>query len=151
MFKIIKYNHKYKEDMLSCYLLAKDALGGNLQIREDLLDIQKHYFDKNDMFWIAIGDDNRTIGMVGTNTVYETDMWLKRLFIKPAMKRKGIGTALLAVAEKYAQTKGITKIHTRFNDNCVEALYFYPSQGFVETKRSDGLRHFVKIKGDIKL
>jgi len=97
MYKIIKYESKYKDDMLFCYLSAKDALGVIPHLRDDLLDVQKCYFDKNDMFWIAISDDNRVVGMIGTDTVSETDIWLKRLFIKPEMKRSGIASALLAI------------------------------------------------------
>lgn len=144
MIKTIKYNHEYRDDMLFCYLLAKDALGGIPRLRDDLLDIQKHYFDNNDMFWIAINDENRVVGMIGTSTVSETDMWLKRLFVKPNAKRSGIAGMLLDVVEEYAKSKGVLTIHTRFNDNYIEAPLFYSSKGFVESKRSNGLRHFIK-------
>ena len=145
MLKIIKYTHEYRGDMLFCYLLAKDALGEIPRLRNDLLDIQKYYFDRNDMFWIAINDENRVVGMVGTSTVSETDIWLKRLFIKPNVKRSGIASALLDVVVEYAKAKGVLSIHTRFNDNYIEASRFYSSKGFVESERSDGLRHFIKI------
>ena len=144
MFKIIKYSQEYRDDMFYCYLLAKDALGDTIHLRDDLFDIQKHYFDKGDMFWIAIDDNNRVVGMVGTNTISKTDLWLKRLFIKPEMKRKGIACALLTVAIEYAKSKGIVLLHTRFNDNYIEASHFYLSQGFIESERSNGLRHFIK-------
>ena len=130
--------------MFFCYLSAKDALGAIPRLREDLLDIQTYYFDKNDMFWIAVNDDNRVIGMIGTDTVSETDMWLKRLFIKPEMKRNGVAGSLLAVVEEYANSKGILSIHTRFADNYIEAFRFYSSKGFIESDRSDGLRHLIK-------
>lgn len=144
MFKIIKYNQEYRDDMLFCYLSAKDALGVMPHLREDLLDIQKYYFDRNDMFWIAINDANRVIGMIGTDTVTEKNMWLKRLFIKPEMKRRGLASALLNVVEEYAKSKGILSIHTRFGDNYIEASQFYLSKGFIECERSDGLKHLIK-------
>ena len=144
MFKIIKYSMEYRDDMFYCYLLAKDALGDTIHLRDDLFDIQKHYFDKGDMFWIAIDDNNRVAGMVGTNTTSKTDLWLKRLFIRPDMKRKGIAYELLAVVKEYAKSKGIISVHTRFNDNYTEAAYFYLSQSFIESEHSNGLRHFIK-------
>ena len=96
------------------------------------------------MFWIALDDNNRVIGMIGTSTVSESDMWLRRLFIKPAFKRKGLGSALLATAEEYAKQKGIVNIHTRFAEWFNEAAMFYPAKGFVEIGKSDGRRHFIK-------
>ena len=133
--------------MFFCYLSAKDALGVIPRLRDDLLDIPnipKYYFDKNDMFWIAVSDDNRVIGMIGTNTVSETDIWLKRLFVKPEMKRNGIAGALLSVVEKYAKSKGVLSIHTRFSNDYIEASCFYPSKGFIESESNEGLRHFIK-------
>ena len=144
MFKIIKYSHEYRDDMFYCYLSAKDVLSDALRLRDDLLDIQKYYFDKGDMFWIAVDDHNRVVGMVGTNTTSKNDLWLKRLFIRSDMKRKGIACALLAVVIEYAKSKGIISIHTRFNDNYIEASHFYLTQGFIESERSDGLLHFIK-------
>jgi hypothetical protein len=34
-------------------------------LNEDLLDIQKNYFDKDDKFWIAVDDDDRVVGSIG--------------------------------------------------------------------------------------
>ena len=144
MFKIIPFQRKYRDDAIFCILNAKDALSRVPDLNEDLLDVQASYFDKGDMFWIALDISDRVVGTIGTNTTSKTDMWLKRLFIKPEMKRQGIGSALLATAEAYAKSKGVQLIHTRFADDFIEASYFYPSKGFVESKPSDGLRHFVK-------
>ena len=96
------------------------------------------------MFWIAVDDCDRVIGMVGTKAVSADDMWLKRLFIKPDYKRGGLGSALLAAAEGFAASRGIAVIHTRFSHNYEEAAAFYPAMGFVEAGESEGMRHFVK-------
>ncbi|MDD3972167.1 MAG: GNAT family N-acetyltransferase [Clostridia bacterium] len=145
MYKIISFEQKYRDDAIFCLLSAKDSLGRLPSLNEDLLDIQKNYFDKGDMFWVAIDDNNRVIGMIGTNTTSKTDMWLKRLFIKPTLKRQGLGSALLKTAEEYARAKGIVTIHTRFSDDFGEASKFYPAKGFIESERSNGLRHLIKI------
>jgi N-acetylglutamate synthase-like GNAT family acetyltransferase len=144
MFRIIPFQQEYRDDTIFCLLLAKDAKGKTPHLNEDVLDIQKSYFNKNDIFYIAIDNDNRVIGMLGTNTFSETDMWLKRLYVKPNMKRKGIASALLRAVEEYAKTKGITEIHTRFSDDNDEAPHFYFARGFCEIGRSEELRHLVK-------
>jgi len=144
MFKIIPFQSEYRDDVIFCLLLAKNAIQHIPRLSEDLLDIQKNYFDKEDMFWIALDDYNRVIGMIGTDTVSDTDMWLKRLFIKPEHKRMGLGSALLAKAEEFAKLKNITNIHTRFAEWYYEAALFYPSKGYVEAEKSDGRIHFIK-------
>ena len=134
MFKILSFQSEYRDDTIFCLLLAKDAISAGYppRLSEDLLDIQKNYFDKGDMFWIALDGNDRVIGMIGTSTVSVSDMWLKRLFIKPTHKRKGLGSALLATAEEYAKSKGIINIHTRFAEWYKEASVFYPAKGFIE-------------------
>ena len=144
MFRIVPFQEKYRDDVIFCILCAKDALGRVPNLNEDLLDIQANYFDKDDMFWVALNEADRVIGMIGTNTISDVDMWLKRLFIKPEIKRQGMGSALLIAAEKYAKLKDIKFIHTRFADDFAEAFHFYRAKGFVESERSDGFRHFVK-------
>ena len=144
MFSIVKYAPEYRDDLLFCYLCAQDALDPPPRLREDLLDIQRNYFDTGDMFWVALSAQGRVIGMLGTHTVSPTDLWLKRLFVKPELKRHGIASALLAVALEYAKAKGMTHIHTRFNDGYTEAAQFYPAKEFAEAERSDGLRHLIR-------
>ena len=146
MFKIVPFQNEYRDDTILCFLLAKDAISADHppRINEDLFDIQKNYFDKGDMFWIALDHDDRVIGMIGTRTVSVSDMWLKRFFVKPTHQRKGLGSALLATAEEYAKIKGVVTIHTRFLEWYSEASVFYPAKGFVEVGKSNGIRHFSK-------
>ena len=144
MYKIIPFEAKYRDDAIFCVLSSKNALGRIPKLNEDMLYIEKNYFDTGNMFWIAIDHSDRIIGTLGTQIVSETDMWLKRLFIKPSFKRKGIGSALLKEAEKFAELKGIAIIHTRFADDFNEAAYFYFNKNFIESERSGEYRHFIK-------
>lgn len=59
-----------------------------LGLNEDLLDVQANYFDKGDMFWLAIDENDRVIGSVGYSSVEGSDeVWLHRLFVKYNLKR----------------------------------------------------------------
>jgi len=137
MFKIIPFQNTYRDDMIFCLLSAKDALGRIPRINEDLFDIEKNYFDKDDMFWIAVDDHNRVIGMLGTNTTSSSEMWLKRFYVKPSLKRNGIGSALLATLEDYAKSKNVSTLYTSCALTYTEGLQFYHAKGFIEIDYKD--------------
>lgn len=97
-YSIIPFEQSYRDDAIFCLLSAKDALGRIPRLNEDLLDIEVNYFDKGDMFWLALDEQKRVVGMLGTKTVSPTEMWLKRFYVKPEFKRQGIGSTLIGVA-----------------------------------------------------
>ena len=100
--RVIKFEDKYRDDLIFMILEAKNALGRVPGLNEDLLDINKNYIDKGDMFWIALNEDDRVIGSVGYSSNENTkEVTLHRLFIKFNLKRKGLGTFLLEKAEEY--------------------------------------------------
>lgn len=135
--KIIVFDEKYRDDMIFMILSAKDALGRVPRLNADLLDIRKNYFDKGDMFWLAVDDNDRVIGSVGYSSEAGTnDVTLHRLFIKPSMKRQGIGTALLRVAEEHIRCAGKSAIYVHLGspkEQWFESWSFYPKHGYVET------------------
>ena len=140
--KIIKYEEKYRDDMIFMILEAKNALGRVPGLNEDLLDVRKNYLEVGDIFWLAIDDNDRVIGSIGYNSIKDTDeVWLHRLFVKYNLKRQGIGSALLETAEQYLrkQEKKIAKVHLGGND-WVESWTFYPKHGYVEYQE----RHMMK-------
>ena len=79
---IIKvYEEKYRDDMIFMVLQAKDALGRVPSINADLLEIMENYFDKGDMFWVAVNDNDRVIGCIGySRTENQDEAFLHRLY-----------------------------------------------------------------------
>ena len=119
-------------------LQAKDALGRKPTINEDLLDIRTNYFERGDMFWVAVDEDDRVIGCVGySKTDNLSEAFLHRLFVKASQKRSGIGTALLQTAEEYMRNKGITVSLVHLGEpkeQWFESYSFYPKHGYSEFK-----------------
>ena len=132
--KIIVYEEKYRDDLIFMVLQAKDALGRKPSINEDLLDIKSNYFDRGDMFWLAIDECDRVIGSIGYSKNENTkEAFLHRLYVKPSEKRKGIGTALLRVAENEMIKQGITLslVHLgESKEQWFESYSFYPKHGY---------------------
>lgn len=137
--KIIKFEPKYRDDLIFMILESKNELGRVPGLNEDLLDIQKNYFDKGDMFWIALDDNDRVIGSVGYSSIENSDdVVLHRLFVKYNLKNQGIGTALLKNAEEYLISIGKKAIIVHLGDkkHFYESWQFYPKHGYVEYEPS---------------
>ena len=131
--KIMKYEDKYRDDMIFMVLEAKNTLGRVPRLNEDLLDIKRHYFLSGDMFWLAVDDDDRVIGCIGYHKQTEDAAKLHRLYVKCSMKRQGIGTALLKTAERH-----IREARYRYSivhlggKEYFESRQFYPKHGYIE-------------------
>ena len=133
--KIVKFEPRYRDDLIFMILEAKNALGRVPGINEDLLDIKKNYFDDGGMFWIALDENDRVIGSVGYSPVIGSDeAWLHRLFVKFNRKREGIGSRLLKAAEEYARADGkrVLLVHLGERSDWYESYSFYPKHGYSE-------------------
>ena len=132
--KIIPFEEKYRDDMIYMVLSAKNAIGRIPHINEELLDIKKYYFDKGHPFWIAIDEFDRVIGCIGTKNDEEGNLFLSHLFVKFDLKRHGIGSKLLDIAEDSAKSRGYKEIHTHLGKDYLESHVFYPKHGYKEYK-----------------
>ena len=134
--KIIPYEEKYRDDLIFMILQAKDALGRKPSINGDLLDIKSNYFDRGDMFWLAIDENDRVIGSVGYSKIENTnEAFIHRLYVKASEKRKGIGTLLLQVAENemIKQEIAVSLVHLgEPKEQWFESYFFYPKHGYCE-------------------
>ena len=134
---IIKpYEEKYRDDLIFLVLQAKDALGRIPSINPDLMDIQKNYFDRGDMFWVAIDENDRVIGCVGySKTEDPQQAFVHRLYVKATQKHQGIGSALLQTAEEEMRRQGIrtSLVHLgEPKEQWFESYAFYPKHGYRE-------------------
>ena len=134
---IIKpFEDSYRDDMIFMVLQAKDALGRRPRINEDLLDIKSNYSDKGDGFWIAVDENDRVIGCAGYSaTEVAGEAFLHRLYVKPSLKRMGIGTALLGTAETEMRNRGKNTVLVHLGtpaEQWFESYSFYPKHGYIE-------------------
>ena len=136
VMKIKLYEDRYRDDMIFMVLQAKDALGRLPRINEDLLDIKKNYFDRGDMFWVAIDDNGRVIGCGGYSRIEGTsEAFIHRLYVKASEKRKGIGSALLETIEEGMRYNGISVARVHLGappEQWFESYSFYPKHGYSE-------------------
>ena len=132
--KIITFENKYRDDLIFMVLSAKNAIGRIPRLNEDLLDIKSNYFDKGEPFWLAIDEFDRVIGCIGTRLDESGNLFLSHLYIKYDLKRHGIGSKLLEVAEASAKERHYKEIHVHLNKEYLESKIFYPKHGYIEYK-----------------
>ena len=134
---IIPYEERYRDDMFFLVFAAKDALGRVPHLNEDLLDVRKNYLDAGTMFWLALDENGRVIGCVGYQREEEPAVArLHRLYVKPALKRQGIGSALLETAEAHMKERGflVSRVHLgEPREQWFESYAFYPKHGYRES------------------
>ena len=142
--RIIPYDDKFRDDMIFVVLAAKDALGRVPRLNPDLLDVRANYLDKGDGFWLALDENDRVVGCAGYSRVPGTDeAFLHRLFVKPSLKRRGVGSALLQTAEAAMRAAGVrvARVHLgEPREQWFESYAFYPKHGYA----ADGERSMRK-------
>ena len=131
--KIIQYEDRYRDDMIFMVLEAKNDLGRVPRLNEDLLDVQRYYLSRGEMFWLALNEDNRVIGCIGYNKYDQNTAKLHRFYIKWNLKRQGIGTELLKTAEEQMKKAGYrySIVHLGGKEY-FESKQFYPKHGYIE-------------------
>jgi hypothetical protein len=65
IMEIKKYDDNYRYDLIFMVLQVKDAHGRKPKFNEDLLNIKANYFDRGDMLWIVLDENDRVIGCIG--------------------------------------------------------------------------------------
>ena len=120
--------------MIYMVLSAKNAIGRIPRINDDLLDIKTNYIDKGQLFFIAIDEFDRVIGCIGTKEDENNNLFLSHLFVRYDLKRHGIGTKLLNIAEESAKKRGYKEIHVHLGKDYLESHIFYPKHGYKEYK-----------------
>ena len=135
-YQITPYEERYRDDMIFMVLSAKNALGRVPRLNPDLLTVKESYFDKGDCFWMALDENDRVIGCVGYSSIENsTEVFLHRLFVKPELKRQGIGSALLETAQTHLKSIGKTAVRVHLGEpreTWAESYAFYPKHGYTE-------------------
>jgi len=58
------------------------------------------------------------------------ELWLEYIAVRPASRRKGIGTKLMSTVIEYANTHDISFLYTTLNPNNKESIQFLTMYGF---------------------
>jgi len=85
--------------------------------------------------WVA-EEDGRLTGVLMIEPAAD-HLYLDTLAVAPGEQRRGVGTALLAVAEHEARRAGLAEVRLFTNEMMTENLLFYPRHGYREIARGE--------------
>lgn len=90
-------------------------------------------------FLIASGED--PLGCVGVRLMDGGFAELKRMYVRPRARGRGVGRALLTAAEATAVRLGASELRLDTRTDLVEARTLYEAAGFVEIPPYNGALH----------
>jgi GNAT superfamily N-acetyltransferase len=86
------------------------------------------------VFLVAFDDDGIAIGCIGLRVIDDGVGEIKRMYVRPAGRGKGVGGALLLASEERAAEMGLREIKLDTRSELVEARGLYTSRGYVEVE-----------------
>lgn len=112
----------------------------------DLKEIKNVYIQSGGGFWIALhqGDVVGCIAIKETERNGEKIAELKRMYLYPIFRSKGIGQKLLDVAIQYAKSKGYKNIILDTTQKQLKAIKLYEKNGFSLVKQVDSTLFYTK-------
>ncbi len=98
-------------------------------LTEEIDRIPDYYSERNGGFWVAV--DGRTIvGMFGLEPSGDAAMELRRMYVDPDARRRGIARAMLAFAERECLRYKRPRLDLSTSELQREALAFYRGAGY---------------------
>jgi GNAT superfamily N-acetyltransferase len=80
--------------------------------------------------WVAL-DDDTVVGSVALRDLGDRSVQLKRMYLRPGMRGRGIGRQLLGIALEWARAHGMQRICLDTSERMVAAQRLYEAHGFV--------------------
>jgi putative acetyltransferase len=100
-----------------------------------LLELPASYEDAGGAFWVAAGEDGEIVGTCGAMPVRPGVFELRKMYLRPKVRGKGIGQRLLEECVEWARARGGTRLVLDTTEAMTRAIAFYERNGFV---RDDG-------------
>ncbi len=101
-----------------------------LSLAEEIDRVADYYAERNGGFWVA-ADGPRVFGMFGLEPASATAMELRRMYVDPEKRRRGIARMMLAAAEDECRRRGCASLDLSTSELQGEALVLYRRTGYL--------------------
>ncbi len=98
-------------------------------LAEEIDCIAAYYSARGGSFWVA-EQAGRLVGMFGLEAASPTAMELRRMYVDPDVRRRGLGRALLQFAEDECRRRQCVRLELSTSALQTEALALYRSAGY---------------------
>lgn len=117
--------------VLAEYRIAGDPAGTD----RDLADLDAYYFSRGGGFIVAVASDGTIVGSCGIAPL-EGGTWdLRKMYLTPEARGRGLGRRLLARILAFARSKGATRVELETASVLKEAIRLYQKAGFKPVER----------------
>ncbi len=101
----------------------------------DIRDIEASYFARGGTFRVAVDSSGAIVGCGGLYPLGESEAEIRKMYLVPAVRGRGLGRALLGDLVGFARARGYRRLVLETAGVLKEAIGLYRSVGFIETKR----------------
>ena len=96
---------------------------------EEIDHIPAYYAERGGSFWVA-EDAGTLLGMYGLERCEENSAELRRMYVSPEARRRGVARAMLAHAERLCRSAGVDRLTLSTAEVQTSALALYRASGF---------------------
>lgn len=97
---------------------------------DEVRALPSSYEARGGAFWVAT-DDNELLGTCGVFPVAAQTFELRKMYLSPAARGRGVGRQLLDVAVTWVGTRGAKQLVLDTTEQMKRAIAFYEANGFV--------------------
>jgi len=98
-------------------------------LAEEIDRLADYYSDRSGGFWVAV-DDDEIVGMFGLEASGEHAMELRRMYVAPGARRRGIARTMLAFAEEECRRRNRLQLQLSTSELQQDALALYRNAGY---------------------
>lgn len=100
-----------------------------VSLNEEIGRIAEYYSERGGSFWVVPGG-NALLGMFGLEPANPDGMELRRMYVVPCARRRGIARRMLQFAEDECRRRGMRKLVLSTSELQAAALALYRNSGF---------------------
>jgi GNAT superfamily N-acetyltransferase len=98
-------------------------------LTEEIDRLADYYSERNGGFWVAV-DGGTLIGMFGLERSADGAMELRRMYVDPDVRRRGVARRMLDFAEQECRRRGRLRMNLSTSELQREALALYRNAGY---------------------
>jgi GNAT superfamily N-acetyltransferase len=98
-------------------------------LREEIDRVAEYYPEREGGFWVAV-DGETIVGMFGLESSTDSGMELRRMYVDPDSRRRGVARAMLIFAEQECRRRNRPRLNLSTSELQTEALALYQSAGY---------------------